>query len=82
MGITLIITGGLVLMTLFAAGFDFLTKRRNKVDNDTKNKVVELEKKLAILESMITERNENILQLENNVSFVTKLIEKNNDKNK
>jgi hypothetical protein len=76
MEIALIITGGLVLMTFFAAGFDFLTKRRNKIDEETKTKVIELEKKVTILESIIDERNNKILQLENDVSFVTKLIEK------
>ncbi len=76
MGIALIITGGLTLMTFFAAGFDFLTKRRNKIDEETKNKVLEIEKKINILEAEIEDRNNKILQLENDYSFVTKLLEK------
>ncbi|MBN2533023.1 MAG: hypothetical protein JXB88_09030 [Spirochaetales bacterium] len=75
MGITLIIVGGVVLVTLFASGFDYLTKKRQRLDQETKNKVTELEKKVAELESMITERNDRVLQLEDNVSFVTKLLE-------
>ncbi|MBN1798661.1 MAG: hypothetical protein JW822_08780 [Spirochaetales bacterium] len=76
MEIALIIAGGLVLMTFFAAGFDFLTKRRNKIDQETKTKVIELEKKIDILEAKIDERNEKIGQLEHDVLFVHKLLEK------
>ena len=76
MEITLIICGSVVLISLFAAGFDFSTKRRNKIDEETKIKVMELEKKVSILESIIDDRDNKMLQLENNVSFVTKLIDK------
>jgi predicted nuclease with TOPRIM domain len=76
MEIALIIAGGLVLMTFFAAGFDFLTKRRNKLDQETKNKVIGLEKKIHILEAKIDERDDKIKQLEHDVSFVNKLLEK------
>ena len=78
MEITLIICGSLVLISLFAAGFDFLTKKRNKIDEETKLKVIELEQKVTILESIIDERDNKMSQLENDVSFVTKLIEKQN----
>ncbi len=78
MEITLIICGSVVLISLFAAGFDFLTKRRNKIDEETKIKVMELEKKVSILESIIDDRDNKMSQLENNVSFVTRLIEKQN----
>ena len=75
MEIVLIITGGLVLMTFFAAGFDFLTKRRNKKDNAAMAKVAELEKRLARLESALEDRNDRLLQMENDISFMTKLLE-------
>lgn len=78
MEITLIICGSLVLISLFAAGFEFLAKRRNKIDIETRIKVIELEKKVTILESIIDERDNKMSQLENDVSFVTKLIEKHN----
>ncbi len=65
MEIAFIIVGGLVLMTAFASGFDFLTKRRNKLDNETKAKVIEMEKKVANLELMINDKNERIVRLEN-----------------
>ena len=75
MEIALIISGSLVLMTFFGAGFDYLTKRRNKIDEETKIKVSMLEKKVAMLESVIDDGNNKIQELENDVSFVTKLIE-------
>jgi hypothetical protein len=76
MGITLIIVGGLVLMTVFASGFDYLSKKRKRLDDATKKKVDELEKKVAQLESLVHDKNDRIMQLEEDVSFVTKLIEK------
>ena len=76
MEIALIIVGGLVLMTIFASGFDFLTKRRNKLDNDTKLKVIELEKKVSNLERMSNDKDDKINQLDSDLSFLNKLIEK------
>ncbi|MBN1411625.1 MAG: hypothetical protein JW969_12325 [Spirochaetales bacterium] len=76
MEIALIIMAGLAVITFFASGFDFMTKRRNKLDNETKAKVLELEKKVALLESQVEEKNAKIEHLEENVSFVSKLIEK------
>jgi SMC interacting uncharacterized protein involved in chromosome segregation len=75
MGIALIIVGGLVLMTLFASGFDFLTKKRKGLNEESKNKILELEKKVANLEAAVTERNDRLAQLEDDVSFMTKLLE-------
>lgn len=76
MGIAFTIVTGLVLMTIFASGFDFLSKRRNRLDNETKQKVAQLEQRLAIMESAVSERDEKISQLETDISFVNKLIEK------
>jgi hypothetical protein len=76
MEIALIIVGGLVLMTIFASGFDFLTKRRNKLDNDTKLKVIELEEKVSTLERMSNDKDDKINQLDSDLSFLNKLIEK------
>ena len=73
---TLIIVGGLVLMTGLASGFDYLGKKRKRLDDETKNKVAELEQKIFALESGIELRDEKISQLESDVSFVHKLIEK------
>ncbi|MBN1525199.1 MAG: hypothetical protein JW904_11985 [Spirochaetales bacterium] len=76
MEIALIVAGGLVLMTFFAAGFDFLTKRRNKLDQETKDKVGELEKRIKNLEASVEERNNRIEHIENDVAFYKNLIEK------
>jgi hypothetical protein len=75
-GIALVIAGGVVLMTFFAAGFDFLTKRRNKLDKETKQTVLEMGRRLGILEQAISEKNDRVTQLENELSFVRKLLEK------
>jgi hypothetical protein len=50
MEIAMIIVGGLVLMTIFASGFDYLSKRRKGVDNVVKLKVEELENRVRLLE--------------------------------
>ncbi len=76
MEITLIIVGGLVVMTIFGTGFDFLNKRRNKLDNKTKQKVIELENRVNNLERIIHDNNEKIAQLEGDLAFLNKLLEK------
>ncbi|MBN2510152.1 MAG: hypothetical protein JXB03_07745 [Spirochaetales bacterium] len=76
MEITFIIVSGLVLMTAFASGFDYLTKRRNRLDADTKTKVTRIEQKLHDLENTLHERDERILQLENDLAFLSRLLEK------
>ena len=76
MGIALVIAGGVVLMTFFAAGFDFLTKRRQKVDNETKQTVVLLETRVANLEQTVKEKDDKVTALEGELSFLRRLIEK------
>ncbi len=76
MEIALIITAGAVLMTAFAAGFDFMTKRRNKIDNETKAKVEQLEKKLHNLEQAVSDKDQRIAQLEAEFNFLNRLLEK------
>ena len=76
MEIALVITGGVVLLTVLAAGFDFLTKRRNKVDNKTKSKVDALEKKLNDLVQAVNDRDQRIAQLESEFNFLNRLLEK------
>ncbi len=76
MGIAFVIVGGLVLMTAFASGFDYLTKRRNKLDNETKQKVVDLEKRMIAMEQTGREKDARIAQLENDYTFLNRLLEK------
>ncbi len=75
MGITLVIVGGVVLMTLFASGFDYLGKRRKKAGAGLEKQVEQLESRVATLEVKVAERDEKIAQLEGELSFVNKLIE-------
>ena len=76
MGIAFIIVGGLVLMTVFGAGFDYLKKRKAISGKITEKKVLELEKRIDILESNLYDKDEKIKQLEKEISFVNKLLEK------
>ncbi len=75
MGIALVVTGGIVLVTVFASVFDYLSKKNKGLNKDAIKKVDELEKRLNILESTIEDRNERIEKLESDLSFMTKLIE-------
>jgi hypothetical protein len=75
MEIALIITGGVVLVSIIAGLFDFLTKRKKKADHVLENKVTEIEQKLQKLEGKLLEKDERINQLESEISFVTRLIE-------
>ncbi len=76
MEIVLIITGGIIIVSLFSAGFDYLSKRSKKVSTETQKTVVEMESRLSRLESKIEEREDRVLHLEEEVSFFKNLIEK------
>jgi len=76
MEIAMIIVGGLVLMTIFASGFAYLSKRRKGVDNVVKLKVEELENRVRLLEQNLGDRNEKVAQLESDIIFLNKLLEK------
>lgn len=67
--------GGIVLTTLTASFFDYLGKRRRKVEPQTEGRVAALEQRLESLEAKVVERDERIAQLETDLSFVNKLIE-------
>jgi chaperonin cofactor prefoldin len=76
MDIALVIVGGLAVMTLVAAGFDYLVKRSKAVDKATKAKVEDLELRLKEIEVAQAAKDERIAQLEQEVGFVNKLLEK------
>lgn len=73
--IVLIITGGIVLTTFSAAFFDYLGKRRARLDPGVEKRVAELEKRVESAETRIAERDDRIAQLEHELTFVNKLIE-------
>jgi chromosome segregation ATPase len=75
MEIAIVIAGGLVLITLVAGFFDYLGKKKKKSDLALENKVTELERKMGNLEDRLHEKDERLNQLENEISFVNRLIE-------
>ena len=75
MNITLIIVGGLVLITVVASGFDYLAKRKKGFDKTVIKKVEDLENRIKLLELNNNDKDERINQLESDLSFLHKLIE-------
>jgi hypothetical protein len=75
MEIAAIITGGILLMVAFASFFDFQGKRKKKSDKALEAKVDVLEKRMLGLEERLVEKDEKITRLENDISFVNRLIE-------
>ncbi len=76
MGITVIIVGGLVLMTLAAGFFDMMGKaKKNAGQGMEGSRLHELEGRVASLESQIGERDRRIEQLEQHAEFTSRLLE-------
>jgi hypothetical protein len=75
MGITLIIVGGLTLMTAVAAFFDFLGKRKGRNDKDVEGRLLGLQKRVEELESRQAEKDETLRRLEGELQFMNRLIE-------
>jgi hypothetical protein len=75
MGIAIVIISGLLVMTIVAAGFDFLAKKNKSKSNVSINQLRELEDRIKILENNEIERTEQILKLQDEVKFVNKLLE-------
>jgi hypothetical protein len=75
MDIALIIVGGIVLTTITASLFDYLGKRKRGGDPETAGRITAVEQRLSAAEAKLGERDERIAQLENDLGFVTRLIE-------
>ncbi|HUX38053.1 MAG TPA: hypothetical protein VMV44_09135 [Rectinemataceae bacterium] len=73
--ITIIIVTGLVIMTIAAAGFDYLGKKRIKEEKELEKKIRILEEKINLLESGQEERQLKIERLENETKFMGSLLE-------
>ena len=80
MEIALIIVCGVVLTAFFPSLFDFLHKRKKKSDQILEAKVAALEQKVQGLEERLLDKDEKIGRLENEISFVNKLIEERGEK--
>ena len=74
MGITLAIIGGLVAMTVVAAGFDYLGKRARSAPADAAP-AREFERRLEALEARLSDRDERVAKLEGELAFLNRLLE-------
>ena len=75
MEIAIVIAGGLVLISLIAGFFDYMGKKKKKTDLALETKVTELDQKVTALEDRLHEKDERLNQLENEISFINRLIE-------
>ena len=77
MEITLIIVAGVVLSVFFGSLFDFMSKRSKKKNKTLEAEIKIIKQKVSELEDKIIEKDERLNHLENDISFVNKLIEEN-----
>jgi len=75
MGIAIVIIAGLVVMTVVAAGFDFLTKKNKSNSSVSINQIKDLEDRIKMLENNEIERIDQIRKIQDEVKFVNKLLE-------
>jgi hypothetical protein len=75
MGIAIVIVIGLVVMTVAAAGFDYLSKRRKSNSSVSIKQIQILEERIKILENNEIERIEQVRKIQEEVKFVNKLLE-------
>jgi hypothetical protein len=75
MEITLIIVGGLTLMTLIGVSYDYLVKKRTMVSNDTVQRLAALEQQVKALEIQSAAKDDQIARLEEGMGFVNRLLE-------
>jgi hypothetical protein len=74
MGITLIIVGGLVLLTAVAGAFDYLGKRAKTPDRSMAARIEGLEARIGSLETRSLDKDERIAKLESELTFVNRLL--------
>ncbi len=79
MSITLIIVGGIVIVTLIAVVGDNLTKSKQSADPSA---IRELKDRISALEREASERDAKLARLEGEISFTTKLLEDRHDTGK
>ncbi len=74
--VTLIIVGGVVATTLIAAIFDYLGKKAKNANPELVNRIALLENRQTALESSLLEKDEKIILLSKEISFVNRLLDK------
>jgi hypothetical protein len=75
MGITLVIVGGLAVISAIAMLGDYLTKTKIARTKDNPQAMQALQQRLEALEALVGEQDKKIAQLEGDISFATKLLE-------
>ncbi len=75
MGIAIVIVIGLVVMTVAAAGFDYLSKRTKSNSSVSIKQIQILEERIKMLENNEIERIEQVRKIQEEVKFVNKLLE-------
>jgi prefoldin subunit 5 len=76
MGITIAIVTGIIISTAVAGYFDYLGKKAKNAAPDLERKIESMEKRLNQLDAVLAEKNERMKQLEEEVSFMNRLLEK------
>ncbi len=74
MGIAMVIVGGLVLMTLAASVFGYLGEKKKRLDPNVLQKLEQIEKRLADLETAAGQSAERFDRIENDAAFVQRLL--------
>ncbi|MDP2790664.1 MAG: hypothetical protein Q8O15_02795 [Rectinemataceae bacterium] len=74
--ITMIIVGGIVATTLIAALFDYLGKKAKNINPELENRIAILENRQNAMESSLLEKEEKLILLAKEVTFVNKLLDK------
>jgi len=76
MGIAFVVVGGLVVMTAVASFFSYLGEKKKRLSPEIGDRLDLLEKRIGALETRQIDRDERVGELESELSFVNKLIEK------
>jgi predicted Zn-dependent peptidase len=75
MEITLIIVGGLTIMTIVAVVGDYFSKKKQAVSKETVLRLQALEQQVQVLEAKVADKDERIAHLEEGMGFVNRLLE-------
>ena len=75
MEITLIIVGGLCVMTLIAVAGDYFAKKKKAVTQETVQRLQALEQQVQVLEARVASKDEQITRLDESVTFLNRLLE-------
>ncbi|OHD22383.1 MAG: hypothetical protein A2Y38_22165 [Spirochaetes bacterium GWB1_59_5] len=76
MSMTMIIVGGIVVVTLIAVVGDYLSKAKQTADPSA---IRELKDRIAALEREASERDAKLSRMEGEIAFTTKLLEDRHD---